>query len=235
MADKLSFLAICFAEASVYSSLGLLAMLVFAKHRRLGVITGALGFGPVLFRLRVFGVAIRVKLVPLTGFIVPYPTPHVGREHEDAASAIAARVAKKELRAYHELGLVERIAFVSLNPGIALGFAMAALGPRSFARIALGDLWLVARGVVGPLSTAHSALDSALAHFRATGSIGALVRFTGVLLALQAFAVGSLQFLWRDRTAKPAKVLTGVALAGFLASIVVTGMWLLASITWLGR
>ncbi|MEI9885798.1 MAG: hypothetical protein WDN08_04720 [Rhizomicrobium sp.] len=235
VADRLLVLAIFIADGAAFCFLYLVAMLLFAKQRRLALLDAALGFGPTLFRVRVLGTVVRVKLFPLGSYVAPYPPTYPGVDTTGAEQALGARVEAGELRGYDELGPPERIVYTSLTTVVALAIAVVALGPLEGPRLALADLGTVVRGIVGPFSTASAALSAALARLHTQGVASTAARYTAVMLACQVFTVQNLQFLSRDRTSENAKRATKIAALFFVLTIPVALMWLLACVVWVFR
>ena len=131
--------------------------------------------------------------------------------------------------------MLERIGFVSTTVLVAAVMALVALGPFEAPRLALADLQALARGVVGPFSSARVTLDGALAHLHAEGAVSTAARFTSVILAGQVFAVQNLQFLRRDQSSTRAKRASKLAFVLMLAMFAIALAWLLACLVWLVR
>jgi hypothetical protein len=228
--ERIEVWLVILAVAAVLSCATILALLAFARVLRLGVTEAELGFGPVLFSKRVFSVKTRVRLIPSSSWIAPYPSPHPP-DGDQEYDRVARRVTTGELRGYDALSPLARVAFVAVLFAVPAIAACSALGPAAAFAHAARDVRTLFSGAVASFSTARTALDRALGVLHSDGLAALARRLTAVLFAAQIFTLGNIQFLTRTRP----RWATNVAMVWSLVAFVLCLMWLLALVAWTFR
>jgi hypothetical protein len=212
---------VAYAAAAIVVSF--LAYLVFARSLRLGVARACLGAGPVLFRLRPFGMPTEIRLLPMSCFVVPWPPPN----EADRDAAVADQIASGERRPFAALSRPQQALFVVVPLLTAVALAALAQG-TAFPALLSRDAADLCRGLLSPRSFAPARLDAALAFAKAHGFAALALRLAPIYALGQLTALGNLRLLSKDGGAGSPWLVTLPTLALGLVVIV----WLFVLLGW---
>lgn len=229
MGGRLAVIVALLAYASMAVFVSFLVYLVGARAARLGVARASFGVGPRLFRVRVLGVPVEVRALPLSFFVVPWPPP----EGTEGDSSVADAVARGERLAFASLPRLHQIVFALLPLLVAVAMALAIHRAALFPHLA-HDVVDLFRGALSPRGVARERLEAAHALFRRQGPLALALRFAPVYAFGQLTALDNLRLIsWRsDGDARPRS--SGLWLVSTLAMALLALVWIGAAMLWLG-
>jgi hypothetical protein len=224
--DKLSVLGAGVIGGIVVSVTFVTVVAALAPWARIALGRVVIGLGPAVVETSVRGTEVVIRAVPLNAFVEPIGN-ELTADEPSKWEVPPGRVAALRASPWR------RAVVFSFAPRLAiLVLPFLVLGPARGARAWLDGFVDIARGAIGPFSTARELLDSAVATHAAEGYV-TLVALTLCKQAAFDFLMlpGSLAGATRTghKTTRPSVV----ALLAPFAPLIVGLVWLTAIIGWL--